>query len=92
MLVKCEVENMNYEIEFKMIEIKDLSKIQKRKMVKDGIFKADVEQVEDIADEYCKDIMARIETLIAPDCKVKYIGCTDRIGNLLLRLDIPRYV
>lgn len=72
---------MNYEIEFKMIEIKDLSKIQKRKMVKDDIFAADVEQVEDIADEYCKDIMARIETLFAPDCKVKYIGCTDRIGN-----------
>ena len=55
---------MNYEIEFKMIEIKDLSKIQKRKMIKDDIFEADVEQVEDIADEYCKDIMARIETLI----------------------------
>lgn len=72
---------MNYEIEFKMIEIKDLSKIQKRKMVKDDIFEADVEQVEDIADEYCKDIMARIEALSAPDCKVKYIGCTDRIGN-----------
>ena len=47
-----------------MIEIKDLSKIQKRKMIKDDIFEADVEQVEDIADEYCKDIMARIETLI----------------------------
>ena len=44
---------MNYEIEFKMIEIKDLSKIQKRKMAKDDIFEADVEQVEDIADEYC---------------------------------------
>lgn len=72
---------MNYEIEFKMIEIKDLSKIQKRKMAKDDIFEADVEQVEDIADEYCKDIMARIEALSAPDCKVKYIGCTDRIGN-----------
>lgn len=72
---------MNYEIEFKMIEIKDLSKIQKRKMVKDDIFETDVEQVEDIADEYCKDIMARIETLLAPDCKLKYIGCTDRIGN-----------
>lgn len=72
---------MNYEIEFKMIEIKDLSKIQKRKMAKDDIFEADVEQVEDIADEYCKDIMARIETLLASDCKVKYIGCTDRIGN-----------
>ena len=72
---------MNYEIEFKMIEIKDLSKIQKRKMVKDDIFETDVEQVEDIADEYCKDIMARIETLHALDCKVKYIGCTDRIGN-----------
>jgi len=73
---------MNYEIEFKMIEIKDLSKIQKRKMVKDDIFEADVEQVEDIADEYCQGIMARIETSFGSDCKVKYIGCTDRIGNL----------
>lgn len=72
---------MNYEIEFKMIEIKDLSKMQKKKMVKDDIFEAEVEQVEDIAEEYCKDIMARIETLLVPDCKVKYIGCTDRIGN-----------
>lgn len=72
---------MNYEIEFKMIEIKDFSKIQKRKMVKDDIFEADVEQVEDIADEYCQGIMARIETLFGSDCKVKYIGCTDRIGN-----------
>lgn len=72
---------MNYEIEFKMIEIKDLSKIQKRKKVKGDIFEVDVEQVEDIADEYCKDIMARIEILFAPNCKVKYIGCTDRIGN-----------
>ncbi len=72
---------MNYEIEFKMIEIKDLSKIQKRKMVKDDIFEADVEQVEDIADVYCQGIMARIETLFGSDCKVKYIGCTDRIGN-----------
>lgn len=72
---------MNYEIEFKMIEIKDLSKIQKRKIVKDDIFEADVEQVEDIADVYCQGIMARIETLFGSDCKVKYIGCTDRIGN-----------
>ena len=72
---------MIYEIEFIMIEIKDLSKIQKRKMIKDDIWGADVEQVEDIADEYCKDIMVGIETLLAPDCKVKYIGCTDRIGN-----------
>lgn len=72
---------MKYEIEFKMIEMKDLSKIQRRKMVKDDVFEADVEQVEDIADKYCIDIMARIETLFAPDCKVKYIGCTDRIGN-----------
>jgi len=72
---------MNYEIEFKMIEIKDLSKIQKRKKVKGDIFEGYVEQVEDIADEYCKDIMARIEISFAPNCKVKYIGCTDRIGN-----------
>lgn len=28
---------MNYEIEFKMIEIKDLSKIQKRKMAKESL-------------------------------------------------------
>lgn len=55
---------MNYEIEFKMIEIKDLSKIQKRKMVKDDIFGADVEQVEDIADEYCKDIMVLPQLLV----------------------------
>ena len=72
---------MNYEIEFNMIEIKDLSKIQKRKIVKDDIFEADVEQVEDIADMYCQGIMARIETLFGSECKVKYIGCTDRIGN-----------
>lgn len=52
---------MHYEIEFKMIEIKDLSKIQKRKMVKDDIFEADVAQVEDIADEYCKYIMAGMQ-------------------------------
>lgn len=31
----------------------DLTKIQKRELVKDDIFEADVEQVEDIADEYC---------------------------------------
>lgn len=49
---------MNYEIEFKMIEVKDLSKIQKRELVKDDIFETDVEQVEDIADEYCQGIMA----------------------------------
>ena len=39
-----------------MIEIKDLSKIQKRKMAKDDIFEADVEQVEDIADEYYENL------------------------------------
>ncbi|MCM1500918.1 MAG: hypothetical protein NC124_20865, partial [Clostridium sp.] len=49
--------------------------------VKDDIFEADVEQVEDIADEYCQGMMARIEILLGSDCKVKYIGCTDRIGN-----------
>ena len=64
---------MNYEIEFKMIEIRDLSKIQKIQLVKDDIFET---EVEDIADAYCQEIMARIETLLSPDCKVKYIGCT----------------
>lgn len=55
---------MSYEIEFKMIEIRDLSKIQKIQLVKDDIF----------------------ETLLSPDCKVKYIGCTDRIGNFEFRV------
>ena len=56
---------MNYEIEFKMIEIRDLSKIQKIQLVKDDIFETEVEQVEDIADAYCQEIMARIETLLS---------------------------
>lgn len=72
---------MNYEIEFKMIEIRDLSKIQKRKLVKDDIFETEVEQVEDVADVYCREIMGRIEALFNSDCRVKYIGCTDRIGH-----------
>lgn len=71
---------MNYEIEFKMIEIKDLSKIQKRELVKDDIFETEVEQINDVADEYCRKIMEQIENLLSPDCKIKYIGCTERIG------------
>ena len=34
---------MNYEIEFKMIEIRDLSKIQKIQLIKDDIFETEVE-------------------------------------------------
>lgn len=42
---------MNYEIECKMIEIKNLSKILKRELAKDDIFKVDFVQVEDRTDE-----------------------------------------
>ena len=74
---------MNYEIEFKMIEIRDLSKIQRNKIVQDDTFNTKIEQTEDVADEYCREIMDQVETLMDSDCKFKYNGCIDRIGNFV---------
>ena len=74
---------MNYEIEFKMIEIRDLSKIQRNKIVQDDTFNTKIEQTEDVADEYCREIMDQVETLMGSDCKLKYNGCIDRIGNFV---------
>lgn len=74
---------MNYEIEFKMIEIRDLSKIQISKIVQDDTFNTKIEQTEDVADEYCREIMDRVESLLDSDCKIKYSGCFDRIGNFV---------
>ena len=36
---------MDYEIEFKMIEIKDISKIQKRERVKDSVLGTETTQI-----------------------------------------------
>ena len=72
---------MNYEIEFKMIEIRDLSKIQRNRIVQDDTITR--EQTEDVTNEYCKEIMHQVEKLLDSDCKIKYNGCIDRIGNFI---------
>lgn len=74
---------MKYEIEFKMIDIKDLSKIQKIKIVQKDIFNTKIEQIIDMADEYCKEKMEQVEELFDSVCKIKYNGCIDRIGNFV---------
>lgn len=72
---------MDYEIEFTMIEIKDINKIQKSELVKDETFEAEVTQVSDLSEAYCKEIMSRVEAMLPEGCSVRYIGCTERIGN-----------
>lgn len=73
---------MGYEIEFKLIDIKDINKIQCVEET-EGPFGDDVKVVcrHDITDEYCKTIMQRAMTRIAIECEWRYIGCTERIGH-----------
>ena len=73
---------MGYEIEFKLIDIKDINKIQCVEETEDP-FGDDVKVVcrHDITDEYCKTIMQRAMTRIAIECEWRYIGCTERIGH-----------
>lgn len=73
---------MNCEIEFKMIGIKDISKIEQRDKVKDSTFGEEcvVDYVQDIADQYCKDVMNKAQESLDMR-EIKYIGCTERIGN-----------
>lgn len=74
---------MDYEIEFRLIDIKDMSKIQKIEKVEDSIF-GEIMVVDckhDITDEYCKDIMDRVMTKLNSEGVSKYIGCTERIGH-----------
>ena len=77
---------MGYEIEFKLIDIKDINKIQCVEET-EGPFGDDVKVVcrHDITDEYCKTIMQRAMTRIAIECEWRYIGCTERIGHLSYR-------
>lgn len=74
--------SMGYEIEFKLIDIKDINKIQCVEET-EGPFGDDVKVVcrHDITDEYCKTIMQRAMTRIAIECEWRYIGCTERIGH-----------
>lgn len=72
---------MDYEIEFKMIEIKDISKIQKRERVKDSALGTETTQISNITDEYCKLVMNQVGLLMDLEHQIKYIGCIDRIGN-----------
>ena len=55
---------MDYEIEFKMIEIKDISKIQKRERVKDSALGTETTQISNITDEYCKLVMNQVGLLM----------------------------
>ena len=73
---------MDYEIEFKMIDIKDINKIQHTDKCEDP-FGGDIEaeSIRDIADEYCKDVMQKALAQTGMECKWRYIGCTDRIGH-----------
>ncbi len=73
---------MGYEIEFKLIDIKDINIIQCVEET-EGPFGDDVKIVcrHDITDEYCKTIMQRAMTRIAIECEWRYIGCTERIGH-----------
>ena len=77
---------MDYEIEFKMIEIKDISKIQKRERVKDSALGTEMTQISNITDEYCKLVMNQVGLLMDLGHQIKYIGCTDRIGSFEFRV------
>ncbi len=74
---------MGYEIEFKLIDIKDINRIQRVEEVEDSPFgkMMKVECKQDIADEYCMGIMQCAIDATNVECESKYIGCTDRIGH-----------
>ena len=74
---------MGYEIEFKLIDIKDINKIQRVEEVQDSSFgeKVKVECKHDIADEYCKSVIQCAISATNIGCESRYIGCTDRIGH-----------
>lgn len=74
---------MGYEIEFKLIDIKDINKIQRIEEETDSIFDKDakIQCKRDITDEYCKNLMQEVMTSISVTCADRYIGCTERIGH-----------
>lgn len=73
---------MDFEIEFMLIDIKNINKIQCIEKC-EGPFGegTEGESERDITDEYCKDIIQKAITKTGIECRWKYIGCTDRIGH-----------
>ncbi len=76
---------MEYEIEFKMVEIKDLSKIQRSVVVEDHDWGTNVTEMQDLSDKYCKDKMKQVENLFDSECHVKYEGK----GKIIRRIVLP---
>lgn len=74
---------MKYEIEFKIIDIKDINKIQHVEEVEDSTWgeMVKVECKDDVADEYCKGVIQCAIEAANIECESRYIGCTDRIGH-----------
>ena len=72
---------MGYEIEFKLINIKNMNKIQHVEEVDESLFGEliKVTHISDISNEYYESIMQSVSFSIA--CEAKYIGCTNRIGH-----------
>lgn len=77
---------MIYEIEFKMIEIKDITKIQKREVKKEVEYGTEVEFLTDIASEYCKKTMEQVRKKMGEGCLIDYLGSQDRIGNYIFEV------
>lgn len=73
---------MGSEIEFRMIDIKDINKMQHIEKC-EGPFCGNIEcdRVRDITDEYCKDVIKKAVEKTGIQCEWTYIGCTDRIGH-----------
>lgn len=75
---------MGYEIEFKLIDIKDINKIQRNEEIEDSIWGCEEVKVKckrDIADEYCKAVIQCSIGAANIECESRYVGCTDRIGH-----------
>lgn len=74
---------MGYEIEFKLIDIKDINKVQRVEEVEDSTFgeAVKVERKHDTADEYCKAVIQCAIEAANIECESRFIGCTDRIGH-----------
>ena len=87
---------MGYEIEFRLIDIKDINNVQRVEKVEDLSFgeTVKVECKHDIADEYCKAAIQRAIDKTNIECESKYIGCTNRIGHFEFELtkDDVKYI
>lgn len=74
---------MGYEIEFKLIDIKNINKIRYIEEIEDSTFGEEVKSTceYDIDDEYCKTVIQSAIETTNIECESRNIGCTDRIGH-----------